>query len=318
VLWGRAILKAAFAWGALALLFCAAPADAFDPCTDAAHYVPLERSYTRGLLFKVEKCGSPASYLFGTAHLSRPEVSSVAGPAFLKLNEVQAAGFELAESAPEIAAWFQKYLVTPGDTRTLSSMIGKDYFTRMVDELKVAAAAKGRTVKPEALEKMKPWAAAVVMEVVDEDQGTVLDEKLRDTAIWLKKPVFGLETLQEQSDLFTGMPEASQIRMLRETIDHYPEMRADKAALIDAYLAQDAGKIEGLETHSIAVGEDKEFDDMMMDRLITRRNRIMEQRLRPRLDKQSVLVAVGVAHLMGPQGILHLLEQDGYFITPLP
>lgn len=310
--------KTAIAIGACAFLFCAASAEAFDPCADAAHYLPLEQRYTKGLLFKVQKCGSPASYLFGTVHLTRPEVFHAAGSAFLKLDEVQAAGFELVEPEGEIAAWFENFIRTPDSKYALSILIGKDYFEKLVKELQTAAATKGRIIRADALEKFRPWAAAVAVETIDEDQGTVLDEKLKGVALWLKKPVFGLETLSEQSEVFNNMPQEMQIHMLKDTIDHFDDVRSAKADLIKAYIAQDAKQIEALEEQSIVMSDDKEFDSIMMDRLITKRNRIMEQRLLPRLAKQSVLVAVGVAHLMGQQGILHLLEKDGYFITPEP
>jgi uncharacterized protein YbaP (TraB family) len=304
---------------ACALVFCAAPACAFNPCFDGRHYKPVEQRYTRGLLFKVEKCGQPASYVFGTTHLATTAVSNVAADAFAKLNEVQAAGFELSESEQEIVKQFGIYTKAPsGNANRLSARIGPVYFKKLIDILKKSELAKGGTVLPETMEGLRPWAAAVLLDSIDEAHGTVLDEKLRYTALRLKKPVFGMETTQEQIQVFADMPEALQIRMLKETIDHYPEMLQEKAELIKAYLSKNAKVIEALEEKTMAGGADAAMDAVLLDRLIIKRNHIMEQRLVPRLSQQSVMLSVGVAHLLGKEGILHLLEQDGYFITPLP
>src|SRR3546814_9044049 len=45
------------------------------------------------------------------------------------------------------------------------------------------------------------------------------------------------------------------------------------------------------------------------------RNHRMVERLVPLLERGKAFVAVGAAHLPGEEGMLHLLEQQGYRIT---
>jgi len=45
------------------------------------------------------------------------------------------------------------------------------------------------------------------------------------------------------------------------------------------------------------------------------RNRTMVKRMIPLLQRGSAFVAVGAAHLPGEEGMLYLLEQEGYRVT---
>lgn len=299
------------------LLFCS-PAQAFDACTDGKDYTPVNKRYTKGLLFKIEKCHEPVSYVFGTTHLARPDVEAAAAGAFTALKQVQEAGFELSESGDELEGSFFKYAYAPaGPEHQLSHVLGAEYYNKLVAELGFLSFLHGNYIKPEILQRLQPWAVLDLLEVVNEQQGMVLDEKLQVAATLTKKPVFGLETVEEQAQVFSTLPEAIQLRMLREMIDHYPEFMKAETDMIKAYVAQDGNTIMALDKQNITEG-DKDLDDMMEDRMITKRNIVMAQRLLPRLKSKSILLSVGVAHLLGEKGLLHLLEKDGYFVTPMP
>jgi uncharacterized protein YbaP (TraB family) len=57
--------------------------------------------------------------------------------------------------------------------------------------------------------------------------------------------------------------------------------------------------------------------DSFVDNLIDRRNLLMVERMAMRLAEGNAFIAVGALHLPGDQGILHLLEQQGYKVRPL-
>jgi uncharacterized protein YbaP (TraB family) len=57
--------------------------------------------------------------------------------------------------------------------------------------------------------------------------------------------------------------------------------------------------------------------DSFVDNLINRRNRLMVERMATRLAEGNAFIAVGALHLPGDQGILHLLELQGYQVRPL-
>jgi uncharacterized protein YbaP (TraB family) len=300
--------------GIAALLLGGAAAQASDSCGDMSHYTSAEQRYTSGLLFRVERRGAPVSYVFGTVHLARREVARAAGAAFLTLSKVQAAGFELAESEEEIAALGGRAMTYPEGAapHSLRRQLGTERFARLIELI------KGTPVDQRKLERLRPWAIAILIELLGEPPGNVLDEKIRQAAVAMGKPVFGLEKPEDQIDVFSSMPEMMQIRMLKEAIDDHAKLALLKQSMLDAYLLRDMKKIEALEDSALAASDDPGLDAFLKDHLINERNRAMEQRLLPRLRKESVMVSVGAMHLMGRSGILHLLEQDGYCITPVP
>ena len=67
-------------------------------------------------------------------------------------------------------------------------------------------------------------------------------------------------------------------------------------------------------------GQRYSFDDntlyeTLTDRLLTRRNRLMAERMQAALEAGNAFVAVGALHLPGEEGILALLERRGFEIT---
>jgi uncharacterized protein YbaP (TraB family) len=58
--------------------------------------------------------------------------------------------------------------------------------------------------------------------------------------------------------------------------------------------------------------------ERLMDALLRRRNHRFLERILPATDEHSCFIAVGAAHLFGPEGMLALFEQAGFEITPAP
>jgi len=296
----------------IALLFDAPPARAVNAC-DMAHYPPVEQRYQRGLLFRIEQCNGPPSYLFGTVHLARPEIIRAAGPAFEEIREVHAAGFEIGEPEQAIEAIARGYMLFPRNgADRLSALMGEKDFKRML------ALFKNTPMQNLPFDMIRPWAVAAMIQEIGEPEGSVLDEQLKQTATALGKPVFGLETTEEQMQVLGGLPQDVQLRILKDAIDEYDNIAREKKRLLAAYIAGDARAIMASEEEMATDSKDRELDEMLRRRLLTDRNHRMEKRLLPHLQGQSVLLSVGALHLMGQEGLLHLLELDGYAVTPMP
>jgi uncharacterized protein YbaP (TraB family) len=52
-----------------------------------------------------------------------------------------------------------------------------------------------------------------------------------------------------------------------------------------------------------------------MERLLFQRNRRMVERMAVRLAEGNAFIAIGALHLPGDQGVLALLEQQGYEVS---
>jgi uncharacterized protein YbaP (TraB family) len=51
--------------------------------------------------------------------------------------------------------------------------------------------------------------------------------------------------------------------------------------------------------------------------LIDKRNLTMHERAMPLIDRGNAFIAVGALHLPGDKGLVELLRQSGYKVTPL-
>jgi hypothetical protein len=126
--------------------------------------------------------------------------------------------------------------------------------------------------------------------------------------------VYGLETLQEQLDLFDTMPEADQIALLRDAVDNFQQLDTLHAELLAAYKQRDLGKLLTIYEASMRVGDQRLAEDFQL-RLIDERNQRMAERMQPYLQQGKAFVAVGALHLPGKDGLLERLQQQGYTLT---
>lgn len=120
--------------------------------------------------------------------------------------------------------------------------------------------------------------------------------------------------------VFDAFSREEQIDMLRLALDLPLDPDDMAATMFNAYadgktaLLWELGRSLSIEYG----GPTAEADFAKFERvLLTERNHAWHQVLRQEAPGRDVFVAVGAAHLPGPDGLLTLLEGDGYTITPL-
>jgi uncharacterized protein YbaP (TraB family) len=193
------------------------------------------------------------------------------------------------------------------DGRSLPDVIGRSLYEQ------VAAVIATRGIPELVLNHMKPWAAAVTLSTPAPETGRVLDLMLYQDAVQQGKAVYGLETIQEQLQVFDTMPEAGQIALLRDAVDHFPELDAMQVELLAAYKQRDLGALLAIYEASMQAGDQRLAEDFQR-RLIDDRNQLMVERMQPYLQQGKAFIAVGALHLPGRSGLLAMLEQRGYRI----
>jgi uncharacterized protein YbaP (TraB family) len=83
--------------------------------------------------------------------------------------------------------------------------------------------------------------------------------------------------------------------------------------LLAAYKRQDLAAMMAINESAMAIGEQRLAKEFQR-RLIVDRNHRMADRMEPYLKQGGAFVAVGALHLPGEQGLLRLLEQQGYSV----
>jgi uncharacterized protein YbaP (TraB family) len=169
------------------------------------------------------------------------------------------------------------------------------------------------------LDRFKPWAALITISLLPQEKTRQAAGRLPlDLALGARAqkrgiPVFGFETVEEQLNLFEGLPEADQISLLATAISDHDKVGPMFERMIQSYLDRD---LEGLMTWAIdqTAGGDERHRQIFEVRFLERRNKLMVDRLRSRLQTGGALIAVGAAHLPGKTGVLSLLAERGYTI----
>ncbi|WP_017464071.1 TraB/GumN family protein [Dyella ginsengisoli] len=250
-------------------------------------------------------------YLYGTVHVLRPN-QPWETPA---LDKALAASQDLWLEVPDAdnAAKMQPLIRTLGmdPAHPLSSKLDK------ADVARVDAAARsaGIPVGEQALEPMQPWLASLSLATLplmqagyDPKSGVEIRLKARSQA--MGKPVRGLETLTQQLHFFADMPQTTQVAMLRATL---AEVDAGPKRLDALVTAWEAGDLDGIAR--ITAQEMASQTPTLYENLIVRRNRQWATQLDERLRGAGTsFVAVGTAHLVGPDSVQTLLARRGYTI----
>lgn len=271
--------------------------------------------YSHGLLWKIEAPHRAPSYVFGTMHVSDRRVTALPRPVRDALNEVDNLSLEL-----DFGSGFGEYearMLQLPKKKQLSDVIGDKLFAAVKKRLG-SEAAKSRN-----LERLKPWVVMMALGHRPVGPGShpaarlPLDLELRAIALKRGIPVFGLETFEEQFNVFDKLSEADQVDMIRNTLatpEHAANQQLEEMTTL--YVARDlaglvamAQKADGQRGAAYLA----EFDK----RLIDDRNRVMARRAEDVLLDGGAFIAVGAAHLPGKRGVLNLLARRGYRVTPV-
>lgn len=267
--------------------------------------------HPNGLLWKIEKQGMVASYLYGTMHVGNPEV--------VKLSpEVEQAFVQSDHFVMEVLLNFQAmgYMASASffnDGRTLKDIMGRPEYKRLFGLIN-----KRLFISPDVMNHMKPWAVLMLL-MMPADQRVqsevALDMVLYRRASQRRIRLTGLETVQEQVAVFESMTLQDQLWMLNRSVEDIDNIDAQLPEMLNAYLNRNLAQLVKIQQKFMY--EDSMIDDRFLYQLLDIRNIKMAQRIEPVLEQGNAFIAIGALHLPGEAGILHLLEQQGYKVTSI-
>jgi uncharacterized protein len=264
------------------------------------------------VLWKIERGGRPGSYERVT-HLS-PAVQfalSESKTIALEVSDLseQATSSVISKSAP---------LLIYTDGRRLDGLLSDSEY----EAVKNVIARSGMPVDLAAL--FKPWIVTMILSVSDCERekvqrgDPVLDMKIAEIGKARGMQVVGLETIPEQLEALASVPESQQLNMLRASLKFADRANDLMETLVQLYLGR---KIAAAMPFQIAIARQVGVNDDayagFQQKLLVERNAKMRAAAEPLLEKGGVFIAIGALHLSGDKGLVALLQQSGYTLTPI-
>lgn len=256
---------------------------------------------------------SPArpSYVLGTIHFGTPEEQGID---YARIETLMGETDTFVNEANLDEAWkpeYDGYRWLPVET-PLAGMIGNDAIAQ--------ANALLPQVRPQDLQRMKPWSVLALLEARGESGGeATMDARLQRMASGAGKRMAHLETLEQQLQALDCVPAAEHSMVLAERlrgswilrIESAEAMAAYRGRNLDAWLAS-IDEMEGL-------GEQAKAIEQRSRRcLLEERNARWIGQLETLFQDGPCMVAVGAVHLVGADGLLAALRRDGYTIEAVP
>jgi hypothetical protein len=294
--------------------------------TDPDTYARIKRegdSVENGnaLLWKVEKNGAAPSYVFGTVHLTDPRVTTLSDKVREALGQSKVVALEAADLSPAttanaLAEATKAALFTNG--RSLENMLTADEYEKVRATLDRAGLPVGTA------RLYKPWIVSLLISASACERSKiqhgepVLDMKIAEEAKARGISVTGLETIEDQLAAMASVPDEQQIGMLRAGLKFAERTDDLVETMVRLYLDRRMGATWAFQlalAEKAGVGENSFV--FFKQALIVDRNRKMRDAALPLLDNGGVFIAVGALHLPGETGLVELLRERGYTLTPV-
>ena len=266
------------------------------------------------LLWKVSGNGlQKPSYLFGTHHVADQTICDGIKGFNDAYNSIEQLYGEVDTEKMNSMATQLKMLthMKMPKGQTLSSLYTEDQL-KIVDEFVTSVLGVG--VK--SFDSYKPVMVSSSLQVFiamkiypDFNAEKAIDSHMQAMAKKDKKEVGGLETIDFQVNMLYNEPLEKQAADLLEMAEKSKEAEEDIIVLTELYRQQDLAKMWEL------MLEDTEPEDL--ETMLYGRNRNWVEQMKNIMPSASAMFVVGAGHLPGDQGLIKLLENEGYTLEPV-
>lgn len=267
----------------------------------------VARAAAHPAIWKLQK-GASTIYLFGTIHAlppnfewETPEIRRIVGSADRLVLEAV-----IDQDPTKSAAALFKVGMASGPVPPLSDRIGPKYRPAL------AALEEKSAVPAETLDRMKTWAAGMVLfgatvQTLGVSSADGVEEHLKAEFRAAGKPIEGLETLEQQLGFFDTMAEPQQREFLEGVVDQNASDVSDFGKMVGAWAQGDEPGI------ARSFDKDMKKSDALRTVLIARRDAHWADAIVARLNRPGTqLIAVGAGHLVGTDSVQAMLAKLGY------
>lgn len=281
--------------------------------------------YASGNFWRATRDGAEVTIL-GTYHMADPRHDAIIARITPQLAGATAL---LVEAGPEEERALKRDIAA--DPALLFLTEGPSLMEQMPPEdwQITAAALKARNMPVFMAAKMRPWYLATLLAIApcamaEVAAGRGLDHRVMDLAKARALPIRALEPHTTLFRIFERLTPAEQLDMLRASLLMEDRIVDFSATLSAGYFAGESRRVWEylrLTSHSqpgyTPERADAEFA-RMEQALMTERNRAWIPVIEAEAAQGPVFVAFGALHLAGKDGVLALLDAQGWDVQPLP
>jgi uncharacterized protein YbaP (TraB family) len=251
-----------------------------------------------------------AVYLLGSIHILRQEDHPLPKLMEDAYDGADALVFEIdLDSAETVGAQYMILSKATGDgPNTLRSMLTEDAYDIVTRE----AAELGLSINQ--LGVFEPWFVALYINQLKVEQLGFeskygVDEYFYNKAQQAGKDLYALETLEYQVDCFDQLNWSDQEMLLLEMFAELAIYEADSEIMVDSWRTGNTTTLE-----EMVLGPFEEYPHLYT-KFVSERNENWLPQIEGFLqESDDYLVIVGAGHLVGPDGLITLLQNEGYSV----
>jgi len=258
------------------------------------------------LLWKISgKDLSKPSYLYGTIHMICATDFVISDSLKSAFNRADKIYLELDMDDPTMDAKMLRLSVNKG--RKLSDIFSKEDYAKLNTFFRDSVGMPLALLNP-----LKPFTllSLIYLKGLPCTQQESYEMNFVKMAKEQHKEINGLESLEDQFAVFDNIPEKDQAKMIMDLVNNFHEQKGEFERMVANYKAQNLNALQD---------EIEQSPDMkgQEEALLINRNKSWIPRMEGAMHANAILFAVGAGHLGGDFGVIKLLRDKGYKLTPV-
>jgi uncharacterized protein YbaP (TraB family) len=256
----------------------------------------------KSLLWKISGNGiKEASYLYGTIHITCD--ATLPQKAIIALEATNQLYLELDMDDPALQQSMMQGMMMK-DGKTMSSLVSAEDF-KVVDEF----LTKQLGYSAQMLNTFKPFMVSAMLypKMIDCEMQSV-EGNLMTVTKDQKEEIFGLESIEEQMNVFDAIPYEVQMKELVKTAKN--NLEKDKKELelfLDIYKSEDINAM-----YAAMQKSENDITSNYEEILLSHRNKNWIPIIEKVAKEKATFFGVGAGHLGGEMGVIQLLRKKGY------
>lgn len=269
------------------------------------YFIKAQTTVKTSLLWQVSGNGlQKPSYLFGTFHLMCKEDFELTEAIKKAFENTDQLFEEMKMDDPTVQ---MKMMTLMLSKKSLKEQLGDDMYS------KIDSAFKKITGMPLLLfNNMKPFAAfsLLTQKSITCTESVMPEMEFIQLAKSVNKPVFGLETVEDEMKAIDKISIDSQLVFLKQSCLNFDSTKIAMKEMQKQYKTRNP---EALAKYMKDNGASGDFEAALLEE----RNKAWLPVIEKNMQEKPSFFAFGAGHLGGQIGIITLLKQKGYTLTPI-